>query len=371
MFAPWARLTGECRWVAALAAMTLLATIAAFIAGAMVGVPTGEVYEGYLLGLWALTPSIVVLGLLVYIIACAARRVDRPLLAMRPFLADRFGTFDRAAGTLGPIALMPLLMGAFGTLKQMLPLVNPFGWDNLFGEIGPMLFDGVRPWQVTHYVFGSPIATVVLDRVYTGWIVILFLAIIGFALFAEPRLRARFFLAFGAGWILLGLVTAYFFSSAGPCFAADVGSKDAGDFAQLMVHLRAIDASGYHLYAIHWQDTLWKAESSHHYGFALGISAMPSMHSAISFLYVLAAAGSRRLVRIIAWLFAVTILIASVHLGWHYLIDGLIGWAGMTLIWWGAGAFLRRLDYHPESELQPVAEPASFGDVARPLRLVA
>lgn len=363
------RLPGEFRWVAMLAAITLFATATAFIAGALVGVPTLEVYAGYLGGIWDLVPPVVFLALLAYIIICAAWRVEHPLLVIRPFLADRFGTRERTAGTVGPLVLMPLLLGAFGTLKQMLPLVNPFGWDTVLAKVGPMLFGGLHTWQITHYFFGSPIATLVLDRIYTGWIVILFLSVVGFALFAEPRLRARFFLAFSAGWLLLGVVTAYFFSSAGPCFAAAVGST--ADFSQLMLRLRAIDAAGYHLDALHWQDVLWKAQASHHYGFALGVSAMPSMHNAISFLYVLAAARSRPAIRIIAWLFAVTILIASVHLGWHYLIDGLIGWAGMSLIWSGAGAFLRWSDYQPASALQLVTAQARPSDVALPLRLAA
>lgn len=352
-----------------LAAITLFATVAAFIAGALVGVPTLEVYAGYLDGIWVLIPPVVFLSLLAYIIICAARRVERPLLLIRPFLADRFGTRDRAMGTVGPIILMPLLLGSFGTLKQMLPLVNPFGWDAAFAKVGPLMFGGLHTWQITHYFFGSPIATLVLDRVYTGWILILFLNVIGVALFAEPRLRARFFLTFSAGWFLLGVVTAYFFSSAGPCFAADVGSS--ADFSQLMARLHAIDASGYHLYALDWQDILWKAQASHHYGFALGVSAMPSMHNAISFLYVLAAARSRPLIRWAAWLFAVTILIGSVHLGWHYLVDGLIGWAGMTLIWWGADAVLRWSGYQAAPNLRLVSATTDLDRDQRPRLLAA
>jgi hypothetical protein len=85
---------------------------------------------------------------------------------------------------------------------------------------------------------------------------------------------------------------------------------------------------------------LWKAQAEHRYGFGLGISAMPSMHNAIAFLYGLAALRARPLVRAVVWLFAVTILIGSVHLGWHYIADGIVAWAGMGLIWWGAGVYL-------------------------------
>ncbi|MEO7815149.1 MAG: phosphatase PAP2 family protein [Sphingomicrobium sp.] len=351
-------LPGEFRWVSTLALMALLATITAFVAGARVGIPTTEIYFGYIASVWNVVPAIALLCLLAYIVVCAVRRVEHPLASLRSFLADRMGSLDRSAGTIGPILLMPLLMGAFGTLKQMLPLVSPFGWDNALAKVGPMLLGGFHGWQVTHYIFGSPIATMILDRIYTGWILVLFLAVVVVALFAAPHRRAQFFLAFGAGWLLLGVITAYFFPSVGPCFSAALGNHAAADYAPLMGRLHAIDAAGYRLDALHWQAVLWKAETHHHYGFALGVSAMPSMHNAISFLYVLAAARSGPVMRMISWLFALAILIGSVHLGWHYLIDGLTGWAGMALIWWGAGAFLAWSGYQPASDRQLVSQSA-------------
>ena len=184
-----------------------------------------------------------------------------------------------------------------------------------------------------------------IDRIYTAWIPILFVAVFVVSVFAPRTIRARFFLSFAAGWVLLGLVAAYLFSSAGPCYAAYVGSPAANDYAPLMQRLHAIDAAGYPLGALEWQAQLWDAYSHHRYGFALGISAFPSMHNAISFLYVLAASKARPWVRVLTWAFASMILIGSVHLGWHYIADGLVAWPAMAAIWWGAGAYLRKCGY--------------------------
>ena len=121
-------------------------------------------------------------------------------------------------------------------------------------------------------------------------------------------------------------------TGAGVRWARDVGSPMASDYAPLMQRLHAIDAAGYHLGALEWQAELWDAYSHHRYGFALGISAFPSMHNAISFLYVLAAWKAGPWLRVLTWTFATMILIGSVHLGWHYIADGLFAWPAMAAI---------------------------------------
>jgi hypothetical protein len=40
--------------------------------------------------------------------------------------------------------------------------------------------------------------------------------------------------------------------------------------------------------------------------------------------------------------FLALMLLGSVHLGWHYAIDGYAGIAGTIVLWWGCGRLLRR-----------------------------
>jgi PAP2 superfamily len=347
----------EYRWLRVLTAMAVISSAAALIIGGIVGVPAGEVLIDYAIMIWRLSLPTLFLALTVYFLRSAALRRESPLADLRSLLKGRCGSPETAAATFGPIVLMPIILGAYGTLKQIMPLVTPFRWDTTIAEAGRLMFGGTRPWHVTHAIFGGPVPTMVLDRIYTLWVPLLFVAVLFFALFAPPQLRARFFLAFGAGWLLLGLVAAFLLSSAGPCYLPTLGGPAAEDFADLMRRLQAIDDAGYSLGALQWQKTLWDAQTQQHYGFGMGVSAMPSMHNAVAFLYVLASGRARIWVRVAAWLFAVTILIGSVHLGWHYLADGIVAWASMALIWWGAGAYLKA--GYKQAESAPELIPAA------------
>jgi membrane-associated phospholipid phosphatase len=71
------------------------------------------------------------------------------------------------------------------------------------------------------------------------------------------------------------------------------------------------------------------------------ISAMPSLHVASSCgFYLLARARNRWLGRLF-FVFLVLMLLGSIHLGWHYAIDGYAGLAGAVVIWWLCGRLVR------------------------------
>lgn len=82
-----------------------------------------------------------------------------------------------------------------------------------------------------------------------------------------------------------------------------------------------------------WQQVLAQAHMSEEYYFGMGISAMPSLHNAIAVLYVFAAF---RIGKLIGWFmtaYAVLIFIGSIHLAWHYAVDGIVAAIGMWAIW--------------------------------------
>jgi hypothetical protein len=142
-----------------------------------------------------------------------------------------------------------------------------------------------------------------------------------------------------ATWILLGTGAAILFSSAGPCFFAHVtGLPDP--YASLMAYLHRANES-FPISTLGAQGLLWDAYSLHRFSAFAGISAMPSMHVASATLFALLGWRTNRWLGIAFTGFFGLILIGSVHLGWHYAIDGYAGAIGALFIWWLTGRILR------------------------------
>jgi len=361
----------ELGWLSILLALTAIVTSAAFVLGHGARVPAADIYLLYVSRIWLLAPVLLAAGAGIGSLILLVLGDHSPLHALRAYCNERLNSHGDAAASFGPLLLLPLLIGGFGTLKQLIPLFNPFSWDDIWAEAGRMICFGWTPWRLTHAVFGSPLGTVFLDRLYLAWVPLLFLIIPAVA-FAAPRLlRAQFFLSFAGAFVLIGIVGAFIFSSAGPCFATLIGTRSAGTYVELMARLHAIDAAGYHLSAVSFQGELWQAYQRHEFGFGLGISAMPSMHNAIAFLYALAAGRLGWKMGALGWTFAVLILIGSVHLGWHYLSDGLVAWAATYGIWQASAWYLRWSGYEHAVAILPVPVLVTLDGERVPSRLAA
>jgi len=94
------------------------------------------------------------------------------------------------------------------------------------------------------------------------------------------------------------------------------------------------------------QDNLRAWSDLRRYGVGGGISAMPSMHMSIVTLFVLAGWSVSRRWGLLATAFFVVIFLGSIHLGYHYAVDGYVSMALTTVIWvvsgWFAQAWLAR-----------------------------
>ncbi len=274
------------------------------------------------------------LGYLVYV--GLVLRPERPLKRMAEDLNGRFDLRRRAIAAAPVLVVLPLFMSAFTSMKVMMPELSPFSWDPTFALWDRWLHGGIDPWRLLHPVFGHPAATAALNLLYHKW----FLVVNGVLLWQaftirDPRLRQQFLIAFVLSWILLGTLAALLTPAAGPCYYGRITDLE-DSFAPLMAYLAEGHAQGWNpAFAV--QEQLWRLYSSGDLALGGGISAMPSMHVALAVLFVLLGFRHSRMLGWLMLVFAVSILLGSVHLGWHYAIDGYAAVPPVLLIWWLAG----------------------------------
>lgn len=73
------------------------------------------------------------------------------------------------------------------------------------------------------------------------------------------------------------------------------------------------------------------------------IAAMPSIHFAITFLLVCMARDQHRTWRLLVWIYTISMGVALVYLGEHYVVDVVVGGAITAYSWHAAGSWLARL----------------------------
>lgn len=142
-------------------------------------------------------------------------------------------------------------------------------------------------------------------------------------------------------------------SSAGPCYYTTVTNSDS-PYQGLMAYLYDVHGS-YELPALNVQQMLWDSYRSGEVSMVKGISAMPSMHVATSVLFALVGWRANRWLGIALTIFAVIIQIGSVHLAWHYAIDGYVSAVLTVAIWWVVGRVFCRTKT-PALGLNPIVE---------------
>ena len=227
-------------------------------------------------------------------------------------------------------ASLTLFMGVFTSIKSMLPDMVPFFADQQLADIDRMLHGGRAPWRYTTS-WVPPQLVPALEQVYhLVWGLCLSGATLAALLLPRlRRVRSQYLWAFLIVWPLLGNVVAAAVMSAGPVYYDDV--TGATRFAGLEVYLQR------HSMVDHLRTMLWNIHAAGRAGLGSGISAFPSMHVANTMLFVLLAAHMGKALKWVAILYGAVILFASVHLGWHYAVDGYFSVAATVPIWWGVG----------------------------------
>lgn len=250
-------------------------------------------------------------------------------------LGRRMADADQLAGLAIAVLFFGPFLDVYAWWKAHIPAFHPFGpLDVAVAHLERALHGGVDPWRITHAVLGAPWLTWLVDRAYVLlWTPIVFGSLIAWTLAPHSQQRTRTITAYFLAWIVIGTIGAIALATAGPCFYAGVTGSDF--YAELFTRLDAVDAT-HPLLARGYQDAMWQAYLSgapHN----PGISAMPSMHVAFPAILACSAWSVRRWLAVAYGVLTLIVLVGSVHLGWHYALDGYLSLALAPLVWWLAG----------------------------------
>lgn len=267
----------------------------------------------------------------------------RPERLTRYLLEDlrQYFCFERILRAAPVILLIPVFTSTFSFFKSSIPVINPYAWDARLIEWDSLIHGGTHPWVLLHGLLGHPVVTSVINFFYHLWLFVIYglLSLLAFSM-RNPKLRMQFLLSFMLTWILLGTLGAVFFSSVGPCYYPNFPPEN-GPYAPLMHYLKTANEVS-PVWALDVQQLLWDDYQNNKSGIGRGISAMPSIHVATAVLLALFGWRHSRPAGIALTLFAVLIMLGSVHLGWHYAVDGYAGALGAALVWWLVGHLLNR-----------------------------
>lgn len=229
----------------------------------------------------------------------------------------------------------------FFIFKSLIPKLQAYSWDPALAVWDKAFHFGRYPHEWITPLVEKFSVGVWLDHSYFYWFPVM-MGVLGYGLFCDRNLhrRLRFLWTFLLLWIVVGSVMATALSSVGPLFYARFYPDMPDIYAGLVTYLEAhkddlIVMSATRYLLLYWTDNGNVVNLN-------ALSAMPSMHVGVVWLFVLYARTVNPVFFAAISVFFVTILTASVYLGFHYAIDGYVAMIAVSLLWWGSGRWLDR-----------------------------
>lgn len=225
----------------------------------------------------------------------------------------------------------------FSVYKATAVGASGYGFDAVFIAWDRAIFGGNDPWVYSHAMLSSPYATKVIDILYHPAFLPM---VLGYAVCAaaqaRPALRYTYMVSYLVSFVIVGMMMANALHSAGPVYDGALFG-DGTTFAPLIERLSAQNEAAGPFSSAFAQEYLLVLNEQGVAGLGGGISAMPSMHIILAFLWTFAGWHLNRVLGVVLTIYAAVIWMGSVHLGWHYFVDGLVGLAVLGAIWLTAG----------------------------------
>jgi hypothetical protein len=297
-----------------------------------------------------LAPAFAVLVVLVIPLLVGAHAMRATARRPGTFAAFRWETWVRFRREYFSAARLTSVLIAWAFLSVFMPLflhwkadigTDPaFRWDERFMAWDRALHFGRHPWEWLHPVIAHPGATRIIDTLYhLVWTIGNVPVVLVMAWSGRRALVSRFLVSYALLWIVAGTVFAYLLASAGPVYYAAVAGPAADPYAGLLSYLHGVHAE-HGLASVSAASALWSDYVGQGWP-RIGISAMPSMHIAIATLVVVLGFRVHRVWGVLAAVYLLTVFVGSVHLAWHYAIDGYVAALLVAPVWWLSGRLVR------------------------------
>lgn len=226
---------------------------------------------------------------------------------------------------------------SFTTLKTLIPYINPFHSDIYIRDFEFYILGNDAVFY-THRIIGMHIS-IVFESFYLLWHVLNLYAAMWVVFTKDYEIKLRALISMLLSWLLLGFVLAAAFSSVGPILFDHFYGGNR--FAPLLDQLTLLSQHGTGA-TMEARQFLLDNYGTQKWG--SGISAMPSLHVGMAFLWFLMVRDRYRTIKRLSLVNFVMIFVASVHLGWHWVSDGLVSVAFVFGFWKFSGWLVRTAD---------------------------
>ena len=262
----------------------------------------------------ALVAALVVLD----IVLRAARGSERRIPAFADIRRVRRArwTRHRLVASVSALVSFYVTYVAYRNLKSVVPLLRPGDlFDRELADFERGLFGGQDPAELLHALLGTGVSTHLLSTIYVTFVFFLPVSL-AIALVFSPDLQGGIYYAtaLSINWTI-GAASYFLIPARGPIYYAPE------DFADLP------DTHASYLQGLLLEQRQQFLADPSAPGVAQNIAAFASLHCSLLFTAALAAhhIGLRRQVRIVLWALFALSAVATVHLGWHYVVDDVAG----------------------------------------------
>src|SRR4051812_47311476 len=255
------------------------------------------------------------------------------VLAMRDVARARW-TGRRLAMVLVGLFSFYVTYVAYRNFKGFLPFLRPVRHDTGLLTLDREVFFGHDPSTLLHHLLGTGFANGALSFVY-----VVYLAFVPVSLaaalvwFGDVRHGLWYASALCVNWVL-GAISYYLIPSMGPAFVAPQLFSDLAPTASSQLQ---------HSLWVDRLTVLWGPVGDQAREAVQSIAAFASLHVSVVLTAALVAhllKANKWLVRAL-WLYLVLVMIATIYLGWHYVVDvpagALIGVLSAALGAWATG----------------------------------